>query len=313
VTTLVDVARLAGVSKSTVSNVVRGAELVADATRKRVERVIADTGYHPNAIARSLKVQASTAIAIIVPDLTNPFYAELAVGVERAANALGYAVLTVHTECSPQTESEAARALIGRRVDGVIIGGISLGSPLPQVLLDRDVPVLLASLGEPEDERLGVIDHDDLNAMETIVDHLHGLGHRRMAFVTQRFHEQSGERRRNGFASALARRGLAPVALDAGATAAVAHNDVHAIATIDLLERRGLRIPEDISVVGYDDIPLAAHHRLRLTTVRSDAVEMGRRAVELIVAAARAGRHVAHREVQHNPFVLRATTARPPS
>ena len=149
--------------------------------------------------------------------------------------------------------------------------------------------------------------------MEAIVDHLHGLGHRRMAFVAQHFSEHSGERRRIGFTAALARRGLAPVALDDGATAVVAHNDMQAIATIDRLERRGLRVPDDVSVVGYDDIPLAAHHRIRLTTVRSDAVEMGRRAVELIVAAARAGRHVAHREIQHNPFVVRATTARPPS
>ena len=101
VTTLVDVARRAGVSKSTVSNVIRGATLVAEATRERVERAIAETGYHPNAIARSLKARTSNAIGIVVPDLTNPFYAELAVGVERAANALGYAVLAAHTECSP--------------------------------------------------------------------------------------------------------------------------------------------------------------------------------------------------------------------
>jgi DNA-binding LacI/PurR family transcriptional regulator len=311
VTTLFDVARRAGVSKSTVSNVVRGIAPVAEATRARVERAIADTGYHPNAIARSLQARSSTALAIVVPDLTNPFYAGLAVGVERAAHALGYAVLTVHTECAPETEAEAGRALIGRRVDGVVIGGISLGSTLPRVLLDRDVPVLMASLGEPDDERLGVVDQDDRNATETIVAHLYELGHRRMTFVAQRFREQSGERRRNGFVAALKRRGLKPVGLDR-ATAVVAHNDVRAIATIDRLESRGRRVPQDVSVVGFDDIPLAAHHRIRLTTVRSDALAMGRRSVELVVAAARAGRHVAHREVQDNPFVVRATTAEAP-
>ena len=184
-TTLVDVARRAGVSKSTVSNVVRGATLVAETTRERVERAIADIGYHPNAIARSLKARASKAVGIVVPDRANPFYAQLAVGVERTANALGYAVLVAHTDCSPLAENEAGRAFIERRVDGVIIGGISLGSSLPRTLLDRDIPVVLASLGEPEDPRLGVIDQDDPTAMEAIVGHLYELGHRRLAFVSK--------------------------------------------------------------------------------------------------------------------------------
>ena len=311
-TTLVDVARRAGVSKSTASNVIRGANLVADATRARVERAIAETGYHPNVIARSLKARTSTAIGIVVPDLTNPFYAELAVGVERAANRLGYAVLAAHTECLPLTENEAGRALIERRVDGVIIGGISLGSPLPTALLDRDVPVVLASLGEPPDPRLGVIDHDEPAAMEAVVDHLFGLGHRRLAFVSHHLREHSGERRRIGFEHALRRRGLSPVSPDDGATALVAHNDMQAIATIDRLERRGRRVPQDVSVVGYDDVPIAGHCRIRLTTVRSDAAEMGRRAVELLLDAARAGRHVSHRELQSNPLVIRSTTGRPP-
>jgi DNA-binding LacI/PurR family transcriptional regulator len=153
VTTLIDVARRAGVSKSTASNVIRGTTVVAEATRMRVERAIVETGYHPNVIARSLKARASTVLGIVVPDLTNPFYAELTAGVERAAHSLGYAVLAAHTGCLAQTENEAGRALIERRVDGVVIGGISLGSNLPMVLLDRDIPVVLASLGEPHDPR----------------------------------------------------------------------------------------------------------------------------------------------------------------
>ncbi len=311
--TLIDVARRAGVSKSTVSNVIRGASLVAEPTRKRVERAIADMGYHPNAIARALKARSSSALGIVVPDLANPFYAELAVSVERAASALGFAVLTAHTECAPTTEEEAGRAFIERRVDGVIIAGVSLGSSLPGMLLDREVPVVLASFGEPADKRLGVIDHDDAAAMEAIVDHLYGLGHRRVAFVSQHLREYGGERRRVGFMKALARRGLSLIDLDDGATAVVAHNDMLAIATIDRLERRGQRVPHDVSVVGYDDIPLAAHSRVRLTTVRSDAVEMGRRAVELAIGAARENRHVALREMQSNPLVVRSTTARPPA
>src|SRR5262245_62412793 len=134
-TTLMDVAERAGVSKSTVSNVIRGTAMVAEETRARVERAIAETGDHPNAIARSLKARTSSAIGFVVPDLTNPFYAQLAVGVERAASTHGYAVLTAHTECLPKIEGDVGRAFIERRVDGVLIGGIYLGSALLSKLL----------------------------------------------------------------------------------------------------------------------------------------------------------------------------------
>jgi LacI family transcriptional regulator len=310
-TTLMDVAEKAGVSKSTVSNVIRGTTMVAEETRLKVERAIAETGYHPNAIARSLKARTSSAIGIVVPDLTNPFYAQLAVGVERAANALGYAVLTANTECLPETEEQAARAWIERRVDGVIIGGMALSSTLPKILLDREVPVVLASLGEFDDPRLGVIDHDDAAAMESIVAHLYDLGHRRLAFVSDHLREHAGERRYLGFKAALKKRRLVPIAIDDGATAVVAHNDLQAIATMDRLERRGLKVPDDVSVVGFDDIPLAAHSRIQLTTVRSDAVEMSRRAVDLVIQAARGNRAVSHREFLDVHLVVRSTTARP--
>lgn len=311
-TTLFDVARRAGVSKSTVSNVIRGDGRVAHTTRQRVERAIAEMQYHPDVIARALKVRTSTAIGIVVPDLTNPFYAELAAGAERAASASGYAALITHTECAAPTEAEAARAFIERRVDGVIVAGVSLGSSMPGMLLDREVPVVVASFGVSDDPRLGVIDHDDPTAMEEVVDHLYRLGHRRFAFVSHHLREQSGERRKLGFIEALARRGLNEVGLGDSATAVAAHNDMLAIATIDRLERQDLRVPHDVSVVGYDDIPLAAHRRIQLTTVHSDAAEMGRRAVELVLEAARESRHVAHREILSGHLVVRATTGSAP-
>src|SRR5262249_35419894 len=153
------------------------------------------------------------------------------------------------------------------------------------------------SFGESDDPRLGVVDQDDPAALEEVVAHLHGLGHRRLAFVSHALKEQAGERRRIGFRDALARRDLKEVEIEK-ATAVVAHNDMLAIATIDRLEQLGRCVPDDVSVVGYDDIPLASHKRIQLTTVHSDAAEMGRRAVELALGAARENRHVAYREIQ---------------
>jgi len=308
---LVDIAERAGVSKSTVSNVIRGSALVADETRRKVERAIAETGYRPNAIARSLQARSSNAIGLVVPDLTNPFFAQLAVGVERAAGALGFAVLTAHTECVAETENAAALAFIDRRVDGVVIGGLSLGALLPKLLLDHGVPVVLVGAGEIDDARPGIIDHDTEAAMEAVVRHLYELGHRRIGFVAHALREHAGERRRLAFAAALARRGLVPVLTEAEATALVAHDDLHAIAAIDRLERAGRRVPADVSIIGFDDVPLASHQRIQLTTVRADAVAMGHRAGEMVITAASSGRPAAEREIMASPLVVRATTRAP--
>jgi LacI family transcriptional regulator len=234
------------------------------------------------------------------------------VGVERAAGALGFAILTAHTECLAASEVAAAHALIERRVGGAVIGGMSLNSPLPKLLLDHDIPVTLTALGEIEDARPGVVEQDEAAAMEEVVKHLHGLGHRRIAFVAHELVEHAGERRRVGFLQAMRRRDLMPVA-EKDATALVAHDDMRAIAAIDRLERAGRRVPRDISVTGYDDVPLASHGRIQLTTIRSDAVDMGHRAATLVAEAARQGRHVGRREVMPSALILRASTAAPPA
>lgn len=310
-TTLVEVARRAGVSKSTVSNVIQGSAAVAESTRKRVEKAIRETGYRPNAIARSLRAKTSHSIGMIVPDLGNPFHAALSVAVERAAKQHGYATLVAHTDCAPEIETEVSLALFERRVDAVVIAGLSTGSGVPVSLLDNGIPVVLASFGGPDDARLGSVDHDDIAAMEAVVEHLSAHGHRKLSFVSQAYAEQSGERRRQGFELALARRGLTPVERTE-ATAIVAHNDLLALDLIDEIERDGRNVPRDVSVTGHDDIPLAAHSRIRLTTVRSDAQFMGQRAVELAMGAVRAGGHVAQREIYTNPLVIRQSTGAAP-
>ena len=309
-TTLIDVARRAGVSKSTVSNVIRDAAPVATATRERVQRAISDLQYEPNVIARSLKSRLTATLGLIVPEPMNAFYAQLALGAERAAHARGYAVLVVNTGCVPDVEADAVRTLVSRRVDGVILAGTSRGSTLHVHLLDRGTPVVLAGFGESDDERLGIVDTDDEDAMDQVVEHLAGLGHQRLAFVRHHLDETSGERRAAAFAAAIDRRGLELVDAEDRPTVLVCHNDAIAIETIDELERQGQRVPADVSVVGFDDVPLAGHRRIDLTTVRSDGREIGRRATELLLDAIGAGRHVALREVHPATLVVRSSTTR---
>src|SRR5690242_4384307 len=231
--TVVDVARHAGVSKSTVSNFVRGKAVVGPATRAKVEASLRALGYRPNGVARALRERATKVLALVVPDAVNPFYAKLAHGMERRARREGFGVLVAHTGGDPGTELAQVSALMSRRADGVLLGGLSRRSTLHLRLLDEGVPVVCGFAAD--DERFGIIDTDDATGMAAIVDHLGGLGHRGLAFAGQGFEETAAELRRMAFEEAASRRGVAVVGLEDGPTAVVAHNDAVAIGELDRL------------------------------------------------------------------------------
>jgi DNA-binding LacI/PurR family transcriptional regulator len=308
--TVVDVARHAGVSKSTVSNVIRGRAVVAPETRARVEASVRALGYRPNGVARALRERATKVLALVVPDPVNPFYAQLAHGMERRARQDGYGVLVAHTDCDPATELSQITALMSRRVDGVLVGALSRRSRLHLRLLDEGVPVVCAFA--TEDERLGILDTDDTTGMTAIAGHLHGLGHRRVAYAGQGLDEAGADVRRRAFIAAADAAGMSVVKLDDDPTAIVAHNDTAAIEQLDRLHVRGLRVPDDVSVTGYDDIELASHALVRLTTVATDAERAGAVAAEHLIAAIREHRHVRHHHVQHARLVVRGTTGPAP-
>jgi LacI family transcriptional regulator len=309
--TLNDVARRAGVSKSTVSNVVRGAIPVAAPTRLRVEAAISELGYRPNEVARALKQQSTRTLGLVITDTVNPFPATLAQAVVRRARRDGYAVLIADTDGDLEVEQAQCRALAARRVDGVIFASIAEHSTTLGDLLDAGVPTMLASFGGRLDARAGAIEMDEEEAMEAVIGYLADLGHARFAFVRQHAREAEVDRRPQAFADAVRRRGLAEVALDDDPTAICCMHDGIAIDLMDSLERRGLRIPQDVSVVGFDDVPLAAHNRIRLTTVRQDAATMGARAAELLISAINEGRHVEQRLLLRGELIVRESTAPP--
>jgi DNA-binding LacI/PurR family transcriptional regulator len=308
--TVVDVARHAGVSKSTVSNVIRGNAVVAPATRARVEASVRALGYRPNGVARALRERVTKVLALVVPDPVNPFYAQLAHGIERRASRESYGVLVAHTGCDPATELSQVTALMSRRADGFVIGALSLSSRLHERLLDEGVPVVCAFAAD--DERLGVLDTDDAAGMAAIVDHLAGLGHCRVAYAGQGIDEAGADLRCAAFVTAARASGMTVVGLDDDPTAIVAHNDTVAIEQLDTLHRKGLRVPQDVSVTGYDDIDLASHALIRLTTVGTDAELAGEVAAEQLILAIREHRHVHHRHVQPARLVVRGTTGPAP-
>jgi LacI family transcriptional regulator len=309
--TLNDVARKAGVSKSTVSNVVRGATPVAPVTRRRVEAAISELGYRPNEVARALKQRSTRTLGLVITDTVNPFSATLAQAVVRRARRDGYAVLIADTDGDAEIEAAQCRALAARRVDGVIFAALAEDSTSLSDLLDRGVPTMLASFGGELDERAGAIEMDEEEAMEAVIGYLADLGHERFAFARQHAREAEVDRRPQAFSDAVSRRNLLEVAPDNDPTAICCMNDGVAIDLMDALERRGRRVPEETSVTGFDDVPLAAHNRIRLTTVRQDAATMGARAAELLLAAVNDGRHVVQRELLRGELIVRESTGPP--
>ena len=308
--TVIDVARHAGVSKSTVSNVVRGNAVVAPATKAKVEASVRALGYRPNSVARALRERATKVLALVVPDAVNPFYAQLAHGMERRARREGFGVLVAHTGGDPSTELAQVTALMSRRADGVLLGGLSHSSTLHLRLLDEGVPVVCGFAAD--DERFGVIDTDDATGMAAIMDHLGGPGS--PACRVRRAGLRGGRRgaAQDGLRGGGASRDMTVVGLEDGPTAVVAHNDAVAIGELDRLHRNGLRVPQDVSVTGYDDIALASHALIGLTTVGTDAELAGEVAAEQLILAVREHRHVRHRHLQPARLAVRATTGPAP-
>ena len=330
--TIVDVAELSGVSKSTVANVVRGDVPVSEETAARVRAAIAELGYVPNALARSLKQRRVATIGAVIGDLANPFYAELVKHVEHRIASDGYATIICDAVDTPATERDRVAMLIEQRVAGVLL---TYFSGDPQVIADLQaagIPVVGLSV---MDDRIDHVVTDDVRGTQLAVEHLVALGHRRIVYVVGAGTEQSTIRARvQGWRSAMRVRelragrivalglerppsGVVAIELDEAMaarrrpTAMIAQNDVTALELINRLEAGGLRVPADVSVIGYDDIPAARLDRISLTTLRQDTPRLVERAAALLMGridAALPGDVSANRVPPQ--FVVRSSTGR---
>ncbi|MCA5892242.1 LacI family transcriptional regulator [Isoptericola sp. NEAU-Y5] len=294
-----DVAQLAGVSVSTVSRALARAGNVSAATQQRVAEAAARLGYQPDPTARGLRMGRTNAIGLVVPDLENPYFASVTKGVQARARAAGYALFVTDSEEDPATEPTLV-AEFARRVDGIILAsprtddetlrGMVHGAPT--VLVSRDAD------GVPS------VAVDDADGMTQVLGHLHALGHRRVGVAAGPGNSWSGLRRVAGLRRAaeqldgvtLVELGSFPPyfsggfaaadhAVAAEVTAVVAFNDLMALGILDRLRGRGVRVPDDMSVVGFDDVAVATLVSPALTTVHVPRAGLGRRAVDLLVAA----------------------------
>jgi LacI family transcriptional regulator len=317
--TIHDVARRARVSPSTVSRALSASHLVRVSTRDRVLAAAEELGYQPNPAARSLITGRTGNIGIIVPDLNNPFYTGVLRGVQSRARQSGYAVFFADGEEDPVAEESLVRAM-ARQVDGIVmcapfasdtqlraLAGVTSLALLNRRL--RDVPAVLM---------------DSAGGMRQVVDHLAALGHQRCAYLNGPNNAWSNRERRRGLRTAAAKANLsvvefgpfepkfeggvqaADLALAGGATAIIAYNDLMALGVLSRLADRGVAVPHEMSVVGFDNLLYAAVCAPPLTTVAMPMEAGGRAAVDLLLAGTQDGTGP-YRELSTN-LIVRATT-----
>lgn len=294
--TIHDVAREAGVAASTVSRTFTNPRRVNEKTRAHILAVAERLAYRPNPMARALPSGRTTTMGLLVPDITNPFFFGLIRGAERQANAAGYTLILTDTEESPDGETRSIDRL-GRAVDGFVLAA----SRLPDKQIREIAADKVVALVNRQVEGVPSVVADTGDSTRQIVEHLASLGHRSIAYLSgpraswsnhQRWTElRSAAKNLNVSATQLGpfspEVGAGAVAADAaigqGATAVVAFNAVLAIGTLRRFSERGKRIPEDISVVGYDDIFGADFCSPPLTTVAAPIQDAGRRAIDLLL------------------------------
>jgi DNA-binding LacI/PurR family transcriptional regulator len=337
-----DVARQAGVSVATVSRLVNASGYVSARTRERVAAVMEALHYEPNGLARSLITKQSELLALLLTDIGNPFSAQIARGVQDVARQVGYIPIICNIDDDPQIEVETVRSLRRKRVDGVILTSLTQTHGASSVEHLRilhaacEHGMAMVCIGrQPIHARADVVTTDTGTGARDAVSHLAALGHRRIGFIGGQISRRVALGRLTGYREGLAAAGLAAdvrlvreglldeasgqtecralLSLPDPPTAIFCVNDRTAFGALAALDEMGCRVPEDVSVVGFDDVPLAELVRPALTTIRQPAQDMGRLAATYLLE------RIAHPDTPHQRSVLpcqlvvRRSSGPPPS
>jgi DNA-binding LacI/PurR family transcriptional regulator len=296
-----DIARLARVSHPTVSRALQNSPLVNAETAAKIRKIAEDAGYRASAVARGLVTRRTRTIGLVVTTVDDPFASEVTSGIEEIANDHRYAVILANSHADPERERRVVQELAERRVDGIIVTSSRVGALYLPLLKELQVPIVLVN-----DQFPGEFVHSVMIAnregTRAATEHLIGLGHRRIAYLGDRGGYQSDVERLAGYKEALAEARIniaAELAVEGDSspeaaigvmdallrlkhppTAVVCYNDMTALGAMRAVRARGLRVPEDVSVTGFDDLFFAAYLTPALTTVRQPMRHMGQMAME---------------------------------
>lgn len=304
--TIRQIADAAGVHPSTVSRALdpKKRHLVADDVAERIASQAEILGYRPNRLAANLRLGRSDLVGVLLPDIANPVFAPILGGITETLSAAGYAPIVAEAGNAATEQISLVETVLSQRVDGLILATVSQDDELVGFCIRRGVPVILVNRSEARD-RVSSVVSDDALGMRLAVDHLVGLGHRRIAHIAGPLSTSTGALRRDGFESAMSRHALPAIVREAaaysrsagaqaaahllasseGITAIAAANDLLALGVLDALRERELRCPDDLSLVGHNDMPLMDVVSPPLTTVRIEHREMGRIAARMLIEA----------------------------
>ncbi len=299
--TIKDIAEKANISYPSVSRALSGKPGVSSKTREKVLKIAKEMNYQPNALARSLVQKRSSTIGLIIPDILNPYFPEIAKGVEDEAHSKNLSVFLCNSNWDGNREEAYINQLITNRVDGIIIFPTSPGN-ISEIrrIAGRNLPIVILGSSHVEDVSVS-ISIDDVLGAKLSVAHLLNKNYKKLAFIGGTTGLSSVEDRLTGFKRAHEKFGLSvekKMIVESGFTfdsgynamndlldkklvpdAVFSENDVIALGVIQALRTRGVRVPEDIAVSGFDDIPMASMAGIDLTTVRQPKYEMGKMAV----------------------------------
>ena len=296
-----DIAKLAKVSHSTVSRALQNSPLVNAITAEKIRQIAHESGYRASAVARGLVMRRTHTIGLVVTTVADPFASEVVSGIEQAANDHGYAVFLAESNAEPEREKKVVQSFAERRVDGIVVTSSRVGALYLPLLSEMMVPIVLVNNQHP-----GAFVHSvmigNLEGSRAAAEHLVKLGHRRIAYLGDQFGYQSDTERFAGYREALDAAGIPflpelvvhgdgkpeaamramekLLALAGPPTAVCCYNDMSALGAMKSIRLKGLSVPEDISVVGFDDLFLASYTEPRLTTVRQPMRRMGQLAME---------------------------------
>jgi len=329
-----DVAQAAGVSLGTVSNVLNRPEIVAEATRTRVQKVIRELGFVVNASAQTLRAGRTKVLGLVVPDIGNPFFTEVAKGVDDAAFAEGYSVILCNTDEDSVKEDRYLDLLVSQRVAGILITPARESHAAMARLTDRDVAITLLDRSAVGIDACSVA-VDDAAGGAMAFDHLYSLGHRDIVVLLGPSDiPQVAERKRGIVAAAAVRQGEQVAALRfitashmstaAGEssmldfldeaprtfTGLICANDLLALGAMRSLRAKAISVPKDVSVVGYDDIDFAASAQIPLTSIRQPKYQLGYAATELLIAECEDRAAHAHQRVMFQPQLIARDSSR---
>ncbi len=331
-----DIARAAGVSHPTVSRALRDSPLISTEVRERIQRLAQEMGYTPNAIAQSLQMRRSNTIGLVVPSMSDPFFGDVVKGVEEVAHAAHMSVLLSASSNDPDQEMATIETLHRRRVDGILAGASRITDKYQRRLNHIKVPtVLINSQAESLYTSLYWVSVDDRKGAKLAVEHLLALGHRKIGYLGVSSRPRSNQSRLEGYQSTLKAAGIVqaglvaiatstdaspeedltvghkwlPQLLDAGVTAVFCYNDMVAVGLLHACRERDISVPEKLSVVGYDNIPITGYSAPPLTTINQPKARMGRLAAKMLLDLLNA--HPIRNHTLAPSLVVRASTAPP--